>query len=123
MEGGFDTPEGSRSGDQLFVLFLARLPLNIEDGFLEHRFGIIVKKTSGDEESYQRIGFVDGFLLQRAYSKGKRLAMNLMRNPDANLYGIMGFPRDSATKEDEVESPNMLAQDPWHLQGTNVVLV
>ncbi|KAF7545221.1 hypothetical protein G7Z17_g9342 [Cylindrodendrum hubeiense] len=61
IDGGFDFPIDENHLD-LAVVFLTRLPHLFEDGFVEHRFGLLVEKL--DNGSYRRVGFVDGSLLE-----------------------------------------------------------
>ncbi|KAH0526031.1 hypothetical protein TsFJ059_009413 [Trichoderma semiorbis] len=54
LEGGFDIPnDESVPLDQLFVVFLTRLPLILEHGFMEHRFGLIVEKTGDGAATFE----------------------------------------------------------------------
>ncbi|KAH7118546.1 heterokaryon incompatibility protein-domain-containing protein [Dactylonectria estremocensis] len=61
IEGGFDLPI-KENELELAVVFLTRLPLIFEDGFAEHRFGLLVDKL--DNGFYRRVGFVDGSILE-----------------------------------------------------------
>lgn len=132
VEGGFDKPRARRQkagwtvglmdhwkGDhrQLFVIFLTRLPFILENGFIEHRFGLIVEKV-GDDETYRRVGFVDGCLLRKIYSKERRQAMKLAFDSRAEHYGIAGFRRPLQDGDmHTVERPNALAYDPLALES------
>ncbi len=60
IDVGFDTPLDTYSG--LYVTFLTRMPHVLDDGFLEHRFGLVVEKL--DSGDYRRVGFVDGCFLE-----------------------------------------------------------
>ncbi|KAH7131036.1 heterokaryon incompatibility protein-domain-containing protein [Dactylonectria macrodidyma] len=61
IDGGFDLPVKEDIHD-LAVVFLTRLPHIFEDGFVEHRFGLLVEKM--DNGYYRRVGFVDGSILE-----------------------------------------------------------
>ncbi|KAJ4854357.1 heterokaryon incompatibility protein (HET) domain-containing protein [Trichoderma breve] len=125
LEGGFDKPHDENvSLDQLFVVFLTRLPLILENGFMEHRFGLIVKKT-GDGEQYRRVGFVDGLVLRKVYTRLKRWALKIAGDPDAEAYGVAGFrrPLQDGDMHNLDERPNRLAYDALWVHGTDITLV
>ncbi|KAK0703454.1 heterokaryon incompatibility protein-domain-containing protein [Lasiosphaeria miniovina] len=109
IEGGFDRPA---DGDikvygQVSVILLTRLPYVLEDGFLEHCFGLIVVKEA--DGRYRRVGFVDGFLLE------------LTGDPEApDELGIIGYPHASEPQVDK--RPNSLAYDPLSLGKVEVTL-
>lgn len=123
VEGGFDKPTESRSNRQLFVIFLSRLPFILEDGFIDHRFGLIVEKA-GDSEQYSRVGFVDGCLLWKAHSKVRRLVMKWRHGRSGSDYEVAGFPRppldENAT--DDLR-PNDQANNPLQLEEKAIILV
>ncbi|KAL6802721.1 heterokaryon incompatibility domain-containing protein [Trichoderma sp. SZMC 28013] len=124
LEGGFDKPrDESISLDKLFVVFLTRLPFILENGFMEHRFGLIVEKT-GDEQ-YRRVGFVDGLVLRKVYTPLKRWALKIAGDPDAESYGVAGFrrPLQGGDLHDLDERPNRLAYDALWVWGTDITLV
>lgn len=132
VEGGFDKPRAKRqkSGwtmgwmdrwktgrSQLFVIFLTRLPFILENGFIEHRFGLIVEKV-GEDERYRRVGFIDGCLLRKVYSKERRQAMKLALDGRTDKFGIAGFRRPLQDSDmHEVDRPNILAYDPLALES------
>ncbi|KAH8880481.1 HET-domain-containing protein [Thozetella sp. PMI_491] len=61
VDCGFDTgAEVDQHG--LFVVLLARLPHLVDQSCLDQRFGLLVRKLG--DSTYQRVGFVDGCLLQ-----------------------------------------------------------
>ncbi|KAL6814919.1 heterokaryon incompatibility domain-containing protein [Trichoderma sp. SZMC 28015] len=125
LEGGFDKPHDENvSLNQLFVVFLTRLPLILENGFMEHRFGLIVEKT-GDGEQYRRVGFVDGLVLRKVYTPLKRWALKLTGDPDAEAYGVAGFrrPLQDGDMHDLDARPNRLAYDAMWVSGTDITLV
>ncbi|KAM0248817.1 hypothetical protein ACHAQJ_009328 [Trichoderma viride] len=124
LEGGFDKPLESVSLDQLFVVFLARLPLILENGFMEHRFGLIVKKM-GDGEQYRRVGFVDGLVLRKVYTPMKRQVLRILGDPDADKYGVAGFRRSiqDGDMHNLDERPNRLAYDALWARGIDITLV
>ncbi|KAF7597166.1 hypothetical protein BBP40_009505 [Aspergillus hancockii] len=73
LQAGFDLNSGRQlPQQQLFVLLLARLP----DGntgfspFMDHRFGLLVRSSTDDEETYERVGIVDSPILERDRSGG-----------------------------------------------------
>jgi hypothetical protein len=124
LEGGFDKPLENVSLDQLFIVFLTRLPFILENGFIEHRFGLIVKKT-GDGEQYRRVGFVDGLVLRRVYTPSKREALRIAGDPRADEYGVAGFRRP--IKDGDMHKldkrPNRLSYDALWAEGIDITLV
>ncbi len=115
IEGGMDVKPsegGHDDGQELFVVFLARWPILTDYSFLEYRFGLIVKKVA--DNKYQRVGFVDGHIMRKVYSRVKREAMRQENDPEAEKLGIAGYPR--AAKQDDWEEGgirrNDLAYDP-----------
>ncbi|KAK7433053.1 hypothetical protein QQZ08_000526 [Neonectria magnoliae] len=79
IEGGFDFVDEDHS--DLAVVFLTRLPHILEDGFVEHRFGLLVDKL--DNGTYRRVGFVDGSILEMhrdAISRWKKYIPELKRH-------------------------------------------
>ncbi|KAL7955547.1 heterokaryon incompatibility domain-containing protein [Trichoderma compactum] len=124
LEGGFDKPHENVSLDKLFVVFLTRLPLILENGFMEHRFGLIVEKT-GDDEQYRRVGFVDGLVLRKVHTPWKRWAMKIADDPDAKAYGVAGFrrPLQDGDVHDLDQRPNRLAYDALWVWATDITLV
>ncbi|PKK52246.1 hypothetical protein CI102_2356 [Trichoderma harzianum] len=123
--GGFDKPHDENvSLDQLFVVFLTRLPLILENGFMEHRFGLIVEKT-GDGEQYRRVGFVDGLVLRKVYTPLKKWALKIAGDPDAEAYGVAGFrrPLQEGDMHNLDERPNRLAYDALWVRGADITLV
>ncbi|KAL6692998.1 heterokaryon incompatibility domain-containing protein [Trichoderma pleuroticola] len=124
LEGGFDKPHEDVSLDQLFVVFLTRLPLILEHGFMEHRFGLIVEKT-GEDEQYRRVGFVDGLVLRKVYTPLKREALKISGDPKAEAYGVAGFrrPLEDGDMHDLDKRPNRLAYDALWVWGTAITLV
>ncbi|KAH7007378.1 heterokaryon incompatibility protein-domain-containing protein [Ilyonectria destructans] len=79
LDGGFDFPVGENHLD-LAVVFLTRLPHILEDGFVEHRFGLLVHKL--DAGDYRRVGFVDGSILETRHAATLRHMPNLVRKVD-----------------------------------------
>ncbi|KAK3392950.1 heterokaryon incompatibility protein-domain-containing protein [Podospora didyma] len=108
IEGGLDRPEEgdvSENG-RLSVVFLTRLPYVLEDGWIEHRFGLIVQKL--DDGQYRRVGFVDGFILGRV---------------EGETLGIVGYLREPKEGDlDEEERPNNLARDPLGLNKSEITI-
>ncbi|OGM47184.1 hypothetical protein ABOM_003946 [Aspergillus bombycis] len=124
LHAGFDlTPEPVLPQQQLFVLFLARLP----DGnhgfspFMDHRFGLLVRRTDKDSEVYERVGIIDSPILTKDTSGGilvalVRLLENLLRfleslspsagrSPVFNLTPQLFVPKRALTEEPEEEMP------------------
>ncbi|KAK3994952.1 heterokaryon incompatibility protein-domain-containing protein [Cladorrhinum sp. PSN332] len=62
IEGGLDDPAQKGKADQIFVLFLTRLPFLQDWGYVEHRFGLLLKPVGGN--LFARIGFVDGVMMK-----------------------------------------------------------
>ncbi|KAK4076737.1 uncharacterized protein Triagg1_4340 [Trichoderma aggressivum f. europaeum] len=124
LEGGFDNPHEGAPLDQLFVVFLTRLPFILEYGFMEHRFGLIVKKT-GDGEQYRRAGFVDGFVLRKKCTPLMRQALKISGDPDAEAYGVAGSrrPLQDGDMHKLGRRPNRLAYDALRVWGTDITLV
>ncbi|KAL2131291.1 hypothetical protein VTI74DRAFT_5297 [Chaetomium olivicolor] len=113
IEGGFDNPDDSievLSGG-LFVAFLARLPHVLEEGFVEQRFGLLLKADG--KGGYVRVGFIDGVLLK------KSSLLDTIRG--RGLFSVVGYPRPY--REDdiyEVDRHNDLATDPLRLEKLEV---
>ncbi|KAJ4298662.1 hypothetical protein N0V88_003693 [Collariella sp. IMI 366227] len=115
IEGGFDDPGYSIGPSTLglFIVFLARLPHVLEQGFVEHRFGLLLKK--GLDDGYMRVGFIDGVVLK------KSSFLDTIRG--RATFSIVGYPRPY--KEDdmyEVDLHNDLAGDPLKLGNTRVMI-
>lgn len=63
VEGVFDMRHDVDLKDQLFIVFLTRLPFASDDRLFDHRLGLIVKGKGG-KGGYERIGFVDGWIME-----------------------------------------------------------
>ncbi|RAQ50242.1 hypothetical protein AFGD_012084 [Aspergillus flavus] len=124
LQAGVDTaPEPVLLQQQLFVLFLARLP----DGnhgfspFMDHRFGLLVRRTDKDSETYERIGIIDSPILTKDTSGGvsmtlvrllekslrflERLSPSADKSPVFNLTPRLFVPKRVLTEEPEEEMP------------------
>ncbi|KAE8378037.1 heterokaryon incompatibility protein-domain-containing protein [Aspergillus bertholletiae] len=124
LNAGFDlTPGPGLLQQQLFVLFLARLP----DGnhgfspFMEHRFGLLVRRTDKESEVYERVGIIDSPILTKSASRGflmmlirllenvllflERLSPSTDRSPISNLTPQLFVPSRTLTEEPEEEMP------------------
>ena len=95
IEAGFDTFVDDHL--PLFVVFLTRLPHIFDDGFLEHRFGLLLRKL--DNGTYRRVGFVDGCFLETHNSALSRWKKTL---PD--------YRRERARPEDQAELEKDIAE-------------
>ncbi|AEO65242.1 uncharacterized protein THITE_35556 [Thermothielavioides terrestris NRRL 8126] len=113
VEGGFDdTRRGADHPENLVVVFLARLPHVLDDGFVEHRFGLILRPVRGEAALYRRVGFVDGVLLSKSFFDAVR---------GRGEYSIIGYRRPFARGDlDEDKRDNDLAADPLMLDKTDV---
>jgi hypothetical protein len=119
IEGGFDTTE--HGIDDLFVLFLVRWPVIIDFGFLDYRFGLLIKKDPGNTD-YRRVGFVDGHLLRKVYSESHRRVLKSRNDPHAESFGVTAYPRP--TSNDSAARRNDLAYDPLlEFEKTEIDLV
>jgi len=115
IEGGFDIPEASASADvaKLSVVFLTRLPHVLEEGFVEHRFGLILER-SGTGSRYRRVGFVDGVVLKKSMIDAVR---------GRGMFSVVGYPRQYMEGDLYEDSrDNELASDPLRLGKTEVVV-
>lgn len=115
IEGGFDDPRHSigPSTSGLFIVFLARLPHVLEQGFVEQRFGLLLKSDFKDD--YVRVGFVDGVVLK------KPSFLDTLKG--RSMFSIVGYPRPY--KEDdiyEIDRHNDLARDPLNLGKMKVMI-
>lgn len=112
IEGGFDCPGVAVDAANLFVVFLTRLPHVLEEGFVEHRFGLILEKR--DSYSYRRVGFIDGVILKKSMLDAVR---------GRGMFSIAGYPRPYK-KDDtyEVVRHNELASDPLMLDKAKVMI-
>ncbi|KAH6974248.1 heterokaryon incompatibility protein-domain-containing protein [Ilyonectria sp. MPI-CAGE-AT-0026] len=137
VDGGFDFPVGENHLD-LTVVFLTRLPHILKDGFVEHRFGLLVQKL--DDGTYRRVGFVDGSILETRHAATIRHMPKLLKQGLSWLEGmatkqrdpgtpdqleILGYAREPAGENDmyEVEPPNQLAPNPLDLEEVELTLV
>ncbi|KAF5863547.1 hypothetical protein ETB97_009791 [Aspergillus alliaceus] len=124
LQAGFDLDsEPLLLQEQLFVLLLARLP----DGntgfspFIDHRFGLLVKRTEKDNEVYERVGIIDSPILQKATYGGfwmiilcvlesllrflQRLSKSENRSSISNMTPRLFVPEKALTEEPEEEMP------------------
>lgn len=114
IEGCFDDPETAVNPAELFVVFLTRLPHVLEEGFVEHRFGLLLQRL-GNDTKYTRVGFVDGTILEKPF-------LNVVRG--RGMFSIVGYPRPHEKGDiDEVTRHNDLASDPLMLVKTEITLV
>ena len=113
VEGGFDGRADTNAQRTLFVLFLTRLPHVLEDGSLEHRFGLVVEKSpaAAVAEAYHRVGFVDGIFLERD------------GDDDAGYRAADHFTQRRQGDVDDTERPNDLAPYPVVLEAVEVALI
>ncbi|KAL2198563.1 hypothetical protein P885DRAFT_59121 [Corynascus similis CBS 632.67] len=102
--GGFDRPDAVKDSAKLFVAMLARLPHVLEEGFIEQRFGLLLKQLGDDSRRYKRVGFIDGVVLQKSLLGAIR---------GHGMFTIVGYARPFQ-KDDiyEVERDNDLASTP-----------
>ncbi len=115
IEGGFDIPGTAAAADVagLSVVFLTRLPHVLEEGFVEHRFGLILQRSDGDSR-YRRVGFVDGVVLKKSM-----LDAVMGRGP----FSVVGYPRPYKEGDLDADSrDNDLASDPLMLDKVEVVM-
>jgi hypothetical protein len=115
IEGGFDCPgvAADAASLSLFVVLLTRLPHVLDEGFVEHRFGLILERLDGGAQ-YRRVGFVDGVVLDKSMLDAVR---------GRGMFSIVGYPRPY--KEDdtyEVVRLNDLASDPLMLGKVEVTI-
>jgi hypothetical protein len=119
IEGGFDRPNQSAAikTKKLSVVLLTRLPHVLEHGFIEHRFGLILKRVETGSNKYRRVGFVDGVVLEK---KSTLAAMMLGREP----FSIVGYPRPHEAGDIDGEGrDNDLARDPLKLEKTKITII
>ena len=113
VEGGLDIPDTAVSLAELFVIFLTRLPHVLDEGFVEHRFGLLVQRL-GKDRRYRRVGFVDGVMLNKSIFGAVRRR---------GVFSIVGYPRPYKEGDlDEVTRDNGLAGDPLLLSRVEVVI-
>ncbi len=113
VEGGFDIPGTAVDPAELFVVFLTRLPHVLEEGFVEHRFGLLVQRL-GKGRWYRRVGFADGVMLKKSIFDAVR---------GRGMFSIVGYPRPSKEGDlDEDTRVNDLAIDPLLLSRVEVVI-
>ncbi len=113
VEGGFDIPGTAVDPAALFVVFLTRLPHVLEEGFVEHRFGLLVQRL-GKDRRYRRVGFVDGVMLKKSLFDAVR---------GRGMFSIVGYPRPYKEGDmDEDTRDNDLASDPLLLSRVEVVI-
>ncbi|KAI8633306.1 HET-domain-containing protein [Xylariaceae sp. FL1651] len=127
IEGGFDKfADADLPLSQVFAVFLTRLP-NVGSTdkvfgryrFLEHRFGLIVRKTQ--EGEYRRIGFIDGFILRRRLYG---LPAMLSRGEVEREFENTSYVCSASQEEFELYEPeSKCAPDPLKIKPENVVLV
>jgi hypothetical protein len=69
IEGDLDLaePPAVVTARQMVVVFLTRLPHVEGKTFREHRFGLILEELGTRRGFYRRVGFVDGFLMEKAW--------------------------------------------------------
>lgn len=114
IEGCFDDPETAGNPAELFVVFLTRLPHVLEEGFVEHRFGLLLQRL-GNDTKYTRVGFVDGVILEKSI-------LNIVRG--RGMFSTVGYPRPHEEGDiDEVTRHNDLASDPLMLVKTIITIV
>ncbi|KAK3900843.1 a97f8ef6-a9b0-4f8b-8fdf-2c72f37eda9e [Staphylotrichum tortipilum] len=117
IEGAFDIPGTSAAAAadvvSLSVVFFTRLPHVLEEGFVEHRFGLILQR-SGNSSRYRRVGFVDGVVLKKSMLDAVR---------GRGMFSVVGYPRPYKEGDlDEVARNNDLASDPLMLGRVEVVV-
>jgi hypothetical protein len=106
IEGGFDNPDIATDPTELFVVFLTRLPHVLEEGFVEHRFGLILQRLEKDTR-YRRLGFIDGVILRKSILDAVK---------GRGMFSIVGYPRPHEEGDIyEVTRDNDLAADPLKL--------
>jgi hypothetical protein len=106
IEGGFDNPDITIDPAELFVVFLTRLPHVLEEGFVEHRFGLILQSLDNGTQ-YRRAGFIDGVVLKKSILDAVR---------GRGMFSIVGYPRPYEEGDIyEVTRDNDLASDPLKL--------
>ncbi|KAK4041744.1 a97f8ef6-a9b0-4f8b-8fdf-2c72f37eda9e [Parachaetomium inaequale] len=113
MEGGFDNRDAAPDAAKLSVVLLARLPHVLEEGFIEHRFGLILEQME-DSRQYRRIGFIDGVIL-------KKSVLDVVRG--RGMFSVVGYPRPF--EEDDMYGAtrdNDLASDPLVLGKMEVMI-
>ncbi|KAK4173055.1 heterokaryon incompatibility protein-domain-containing protein [Triangularia setosa] len=64
VEGGMDVALPDDKETELAAMFLFRLPFMLDHGFLDQRFGLLLKRLDGG--CFRRVGFIDGVLLKEA---------------------------------------------------------
>jgi len=96
----------------LFVVFLARLPHVLDEGFVEQRFGLVLERMEGEGDCYRRVGFVDGVVL-------KKSRLDALRG--RGLFSVVGYPRPSEEGGmDGLNRENDLLRDPLELERVEV---
>ncbi|KAI0169812.1 heterokaryon incompatibility protein-domain-containing protein [Hypoxylon sp. FL1284] len=110
--------------EDLYIMFLTRLPFVLKFDFLEHRFGLLVKKNETTDR-YKRVGFIDGCLIDKGLS-GSWISL-LPRGQKSNSPTIYAFKRDfkegdMVSKGSELDF-NSLAPDPLRLHKQHVSLI
>lgn len=113
IEGGYDAPDTAVDTNKLFVMLLTRLPHVLEEGFVEHRFGLVLQKLDSGEQ-YRRVGFVDGVIL-------KKSVFDTVRG--RGMFSTVGYPRPF--EKDDVYEPqrdNDLAEDPLALDKVDITI-
>ncbi|KAK4240137.1 a97f8ef6-a9b0-4f8b-8fdf-2c72f37eda9e [Achaetomium macrosporum] len=112
VEGGLDNPAITIGTTKLSVVFLTRLPHVLEEGFIEHRFGLILQRLDGTEH-YKRVGFIDGVVLTKSF-------LNEIRG--RGEFSIVGFARPFEEGDIDKEDlrPNDLADDPFKIPAVEL---
>ncbi|KXX74358.1 hypothetical protein MMYC01_208370 [Madurella mycetomatis] len=114
MEGSLDNTEATRMDRaRLSVVFLTRLPHVLEEGFIDHRFGLILEELGSGH--YRRVGVVDGVILKKSI-----LAMLISGD---GMFSIVGYPRPGEDRDiDEDRGDNDLASDPFELDKVEITI-
>lgn len=124
IEGGFDVSDTDVNKAKLSVVFLTRLPHVLEEGFVEHRFGLMLERLDSDSQyprmgspnspAYRRVGFIDGVILEKSIFRAAT---------GRGLFSIAGYTREWQEGDmDEVDRVNDLARDPLGLESVHVTL-
>jgi hypothetical protein len=114
IEGGFDNRDAAATDTtKLSVIFLTRLPHVLEEGFVEHRFGLILEHMD-DNGQYRRVGFIDGVIL-------KKSVLDAVRG--RGMFSVVGYPRPFEKDDmDGAMRDNDLASNPLVLGKTKVMI-
>ncbi|KAK4168673.1 hypothetical protein QBC43DRAFT_228287, partial [Cladorrhinum sp. PSN259] len=106
IEGGWIMPLLRWLIPNRYLCCFSCLPFLLEDGFLEHRLGLLVKGLDG--EVFEKIGFVDGVTLRETGIFSEKLE-------------VIGHPLHSTDVDEDFER-QILAVDPFPFKRLEVAI-